>query len=106
MEKFSKENNVNNIQYDRYRKELNRFSDSLRQLKTYFPNNTELKELEKSIGVMAPARIEHIKLENNLKDQINEIDMQEKSLRATKDILENELVNLDKKILSLIQTKI
>ena len=94
-----KENNVNNIQYDRYRKELNRFSDSLRQLKTYFPNNTELKELEKSIGVMAPARIEHIKLENNLKDQINEIDMQEKSLRATKDILENELVNLDKKIL-------
>ena len=48
---------------------------------------------------MAPARIEHIKLENNLKDQINEIDMQEKSLRATKDILENELVNLDKKIL-------
>ena len=48
---------------------------------------------------MAPARIEHIKLENNLKDQINEIDMQEKSLRATKDILENELINLDKKIL-------
>ena len=94
-----KENNNNNIQYDKYRKELNRFSDSLKQLKTYFPNNTEIKELEKSIGVMAPARIEHIKLENNLKDQINQIDNQETSLRSKKDLLEAELVKLDKKIL-------
>ena len=94
-----KENNNNNIQYDKYRKELNRFSDSLKQLKTYFPNNTEIKELEKSIGVMAPARIEHIKLENNLKAQINQIDIQETSLRSKKDLLEAELVKLDKKIL-------
>ena len=28
-----KENNNNNMQYDKYRKELNRFSDSLKQLK-------------------------------------------------------------------------
>ena len=94
-----KENNNNNIQYDKYRKELNRFSDSLKQLKTYFPNNTEIKELEKSIGVMAPARIEHIKLENNLKAQINQIDIQETSLRSKKDLLEAELVKLDKKIM-------
>ena len=94
-----KENNNNNIQYDKYRKELNRFSDSLKQLKIYFPNNTEIKELEKSIGVMAPARLEHIKLENNLKEQIRQIDNQETSLRSTKDLLEAELIKLDKKIL-------
>ena len=94
-----KENNNNNIQYDKYRKELNRFSDSLKQLKTYFPNNTEIKELEKSIGVMAPARLEHIKLENNLKDQIHQIDVQETSLRSQRDLLEAELVSLDKKIM-------
>ena len=94
-----KENNNNNIQYDKYRKELNRFSDSLQQLKTHFPNNTEIKELEKSIGVMAPARIEHIKLENNLKEQIHQIDIQETSLRSTKDLLEAQLVKLDKKIM-------
>jgi len=94
-----KENNNNNIQYDKYRKELNRFSDSLKQLKIYFPNNTEIKELEKSIGVMAPARLEHIKLENNLKEQIRQIDNQETSLRSTKDFLEAELIKLDKKIL-------
>ena len=96
-----KENNNNNMQYDKYRKELNRFSDSLKQLKTYFPNNTEIKELEKSIGVMAPARLEHIKLENNLKDQISEIDLQITSLKSTKDVLEAELINLDKKIMDL-----
>ena len=96
-----KENNNNNIQYDKYRKELNRFSDSLKQLKLYFPENLELKELEKSIGVMAPARLEHIKLENNLKDQINEIDLQLESLKSTKDLLEKELINIDKKIMDL-----
>jgi len=94
-----KENNNNNIQFDKYRKELNRFSDSLQQLKTYFPNNAEIKELEKSIGVMAPARLEHIKLENNLKDQIHQIDVQETSLRSQRDLLEAELVSLDKKIM-------
>ena len=94
-----KENNNNNIQFDKYRKELNRFSDSLQQLKTYFPNNAEIKELEKSIGVMAPARLEHIKLENNLKDQIHQIDAQETSLRSQRDLLEAELVSLDKKIM-------
>ena len=94
-----KENNDNNIQFDKYRKELNKFSDSLRQLKTHFPNSTEIKELEKSIGLMAPARIEHIKLENNLKEQIRQMDTQEKSLRTTKDLLEAELVKLDKKIM-------
>ena len=94
-----KENNNNNIQFDKYRKELNRFSDSLQQLKTYFPNNAEIKELEKSIGLMAPARLEHIKLENNLKDQIHQIDVQETSLRSQRDLLEAELVSLDKKIM-------
>ena len=94
-----KENNNNNIQFDKYRKELNRFSDSLQQLKTYFPNNAEIKELEKSIGVMAPARLEHIKLENNLKDQIHQIDVQETSLKSQRDLLEAELVSLDKKIM-------
>ena len=94
-----KENNNNNMQYDKYRKELNMFSDSLRQLKVYFPNNTEIKELEKSIGVMAPARLEHIKLENNLKDQISELDLQIDSFKSTKDVLEAELVDLDKQIL-------
>ena len=94
-----KENNNNNIQFDKYRKELNRFSDSLQQLKTYFPNNVEIKELEKSIGLMAPARLEHIKLENNLKDQIHQIDVQETSLRSQRDLLEAELVSLDKKIM-------
>ena len=94
-----KENNNNNIQFDKYRKELNKFSDSLQQLKTYFPNNAEIKELEKSIGVMAPARLEHIKLENNLKDQIHQIDVQETSLRSQRDLLEAELVSLDKKIM-------
>ena len=96
-----KENNNNNIQYDKYRKELNRFSDSLKQLKLYFPENLELKELEKSIGVMAPVRLEHIKMENNLKDQIHEIDLQLESLGSTKDLLETELINLDKKIMDL-----
>ena len=94
-----KENNNNNMQYDKYRKELNRFSDSLKQLKIYFPENLELKELEKSIGVMAPARLEHMKLETNLKDQIYEIDLQITSLKSTKNILEAELSNLNKKIL-------
>ena len=94
-----KENNNNNMQYDKYRKELNRFSDSLKQLKIYFPENLELKELEKSIGVMAPARLEHMKLETNLKDQIYEIDLQITSLKSTKSILEAELSNLNKKIL-------
>ena len=94
-----KKNNNNNLQYDKYRKELNRFSDSLQQLKIYYPDNSELKELEKSIGVMAPARFEHIKLENNLKDQIYEIDLQITSLKSTKDVLEAELVNLNNKIL-------
>jgi hypothetical protein len=94
-----RENNNNNMQYDKYRKELNMFSDSLRQLKVYFPNNTEIKELEKSIGVMAPARLEHIKLENNLKDQISELDLQIDSFKSTKDVLEAELVDLDKQIL-------
>ena len=94
-----KENNNNNIQYDKYRKELNKFSDSLKQLKTYFPNNSEIKELEKSIGLMAPVRLEHIKLENNLKDQIHEIDMQETSLLSTKDLLEDEMIKLDKRIM-------
>ena len=94
-----KENNNNNMQYDKYRKELNMFSDSLKQLKVYFPNNTEIKELEKSIGVMAPARLEHIKFENNLKDQISELDLQITSFKSTKDVLEAELVNLDKHIL-------
>ena len=96
-----KENNNNNLQYDKYRKELNRFSDSLRQLKIYFPNNTEIKELEKSIGVLAPARLEHIKLENNLKEQISEIDLQITSLKSKKDLLETESLNLDKKIMDL-----
>ena len=32
--------NINSNQYDKYRKELNKFSDSLRQLKQYFPNNS------------------------------------------------------------------
>ena len=96
-----KENNNNSMQYDKYRKELNRFSDSLRQLKIYYPNNTELKELEKSIGVTAPARIEHIKMENNLKEQINQIEQQMTSLKSTKNILETELMNLDKKIMDL-----
>ena len=94
-----KENNNNNMQYDKYRKELNRLSDSLKQLKIYFPENLELKELEKSIGVMAPARLEHMKLETNLKDQIYEIDLQITSLKSTKSILEAELSNLNKKIL-------
>ena len=94
-----KENNNNNIQYDKYRKELNRFSDSLKQLKTYFPNNTEIKELERSIGIMAPVRLEHIKLENNLKDQIHEIDMQETSLKSTKDLLEAEMIKIDRRIM-------
>ena len=53
--------NINNNQYDKYRRELNKFSDSLRQLKQYFPNNTDIKELEKSIGITAPARLDHIK---------------------------------------------
>ena len=94
-----KENNNNNIQYDKYRKELNRFSDSLKQLKTSFPNNTEIKELEKSIGIMAPVRLEHIKLENNLKDQIHEIDMQETSLQSTKDLLEAQMITIDRRIM-------
>ena len=94
-----KENNNNNIQYDKYRKELNRFSDSLKQLKTSFPNNTEIKELEKSIGIMAPVRLEHIKLENNLKDQIHEIDVQETSLQSTKDLLEAQMITIDRRIM-------
>ena len=48
---------------------------------------------------MAPARLEHMKLETNLKDQIYEIDLQITSLKSTKSILEAELSNLNKKIL-------
>ena len=91
--------NINNNQYDKYRKELNKFSDSLKQLKQYFPNNTEIKELEKSIGITAPARLDHIKLENNLKSQIQEINTQVTSLKSKTDLLESQLISIEKKIL-------
>ena len=91
--------NINSNQYDKYRKELNKFSDSLRQLKQYFPNNTDIKELEKSIGITAPARLDHIKLENNLKSQIHEIDTQVEALKSKKDMLESQFILTEKKIL-------
>ena len=91
--------NINNNQYDKYRKELNKFSDSLKQLKQYFPNNTEIKELEKSIGITAPARLDHIKLENNLKSQIQELDTQITAVKSKIDMLESQLISTEKKIM-------
>ena len=91
-------NNTNNEE-NKYEKDLNKFTNSLKQLKTYYPNNTDLLELEKYAGVKTPTRIEHIKLENNLKEKLLSYEKEENEIRNKKEILENQLLNIDNKII-------
>ena len=85
--------------YARYEKNLNNFTISLRKLKAYYPNITDFNELEKYTGVIAPTRTEHIKFENNLKEQILSFNKEINDLKNEKDNLEAEIMGLDKKIM-------
>ena len=94
-------NNKNNILDNKYEKDLNRFTNSLKKLKKYYPNNTDLIELEKISGVKIPTRLEHIKIENRLKEQISSYEKEEKNIKEKKDIIEKELSDIENKILDL-----
>ena len=93
-------NNPNNIE-NKYEKNLNKFTNSLKKLQKYYPNNTDLIELEKTSGVKIPTRIEHIKIENRLKEQISSYEQEEKKIKEQKDIIEKELFDTENKILDL-----
>ena len=97
---ISEESNNDNLE-NKYEKELNKFTHSLKQLKTYYPNNTDLIELEKSAGVKIPTRIEHLKTENKLKQQISSYQTEEQNIKIKKDIIQKELFDLEKRILDL-----
>ena len=93
-------NNPNNID-SKYEKNLNKFTNSLKKLQKYYPNNTDLIELEKTSGVKIPTRIEHIKIENRLKEQISSYEQEENKIKEQKDIIEKELFDTENKILDL-----
>ena len=97
---ISEEQNNDNSE-NKYEKELNKFTHSLKQLKTYYPNNTDLIELEKSAGVKIPTRIEHLKTENKLKQKILSYQTEEQNINNKKDIIQKELFDLEKRILDL-----
>ena len=90
----SNNNNIDN----KFEKELNKFTHSLKQLKTYFPNNIDLIKLEQTAGVKIPTRIEHSKIENKLKEQILSYEKEENDMRIKKEKIEKELLNIDKEI--------
>ena len=92
-----KDNSEDN--YERYEKDLIDFSLSLKKLKTFYPNITDFNELENYNGVTAPTRVEHIKFETNLKEQILSFDKEIKEIKNERLNLETELMNIDKKIM-------
>ena len=95
----SEDNNNDNSIESKYEKDLNRFTFSLNQLKTFYPNNTDLLELEKSSGIKAPTRIEHLKIENKLKQQILLYEIEEKNIKIKQELVEKELLDIEKKII-------
>ena len=92
-----KDNSEDN--YERYEKDLIDFSLSLKKLKTFYPNITDFNELENYNGVTAPTRVEHIKFETNLKEQILSFDKEIKEIKNERLNLETEIMNIDKKIM-------
>ena len=91
--------NINNNNIDnKYEKDLNNFTYSLKQLKTYYPNNKDIIKLEQSSGVKIPTRIEHTKIENKLKEQISSYQKEEDEIRQKKEKLEKELLDIEQKI--------
>ena len=95
---FDSLNNNINDQESKFEKEINKFAYSLKQLKTFYPNNAEIIELEKTSGVKLPTRVEHMKTENKLKEQISSYEKEENELKNKKEQLENQLLDINKKI--------
>ncbi len=95
---FDSLNNNINDQESKFEKEINKFAYSLKQLKTFYPNNAEIIELEKTSGVKLPTRVEHMKTENKLKEQISSYEKEENELKNKKEHLENQLLDINKKI--------
>ena len=93
-ENFNSNNTENKIE-----KDINRFTNSLKQLKSHFPNNLDLIELEKYEGIKTPARIEHLKIENKLKEQILSYENEEKNFKNKKEKKEKELYDIEKTIM-------
>ena len=88
------DNNTDN----KIEKERNQFTYSLKQLKTFYPNNAEIIELEKTAGVKLPTRVEHMKIEKKLKEQILSYEKEENEAKNKKELLENQLIDINKKI--------
>ena len=93
------DNNNDNDNDNKYEKDFNNFTSSLKQLKTYYPNNKDIIKLEQIEGVKIPTRIEHTKIENKLKEQILSYQKEENEIRQKKETIEKELLDIEKKIL-------
>ena len=97
---FDNENSRNTLE-NQFEKDLNKFTNSLKELKTNFPNNPEIIELEKNSGIKTPAQVEHTKIEKKLKEQISTTSKEENEIKQNKEKLEKELVDIENKIMDL-----
>ena len=98
---FFDNSNTNNTIGNKYEKDINKFTNSLKQLKTYFPHNLEIIELEKNSGLKAPTRVENIKNEKRLKEEISICSKEENEIRQKKEKFEKELEDIENKIIDL-----
>ena len=72
---------------------------SIKKLKSFYPNIKNYISSEKYSSGFAPSRIEHIKLEEYLKNKINSFTNQENSIICKKEKLEQKIISMDDQIL-------